>query len=59
MTNSIRCEISRCACRIAWVLGAAYKAYLDPMMMVGIDIAQQYRRGVNGIDDYVCLAIVE
>ncbi len=29
------------------------------MMVVGIDIAQQYRRAVDGVDDDIHLAIVE
>ena len=38
---------------------AADQLHLHPVMVVGVDVAQQDRRPVDGIDDDVDLAVVE
>ena len=42
-----------------WQVDTADKLHLHPVMMIGIHVAQQHRRSVDGIDDHIDFAVVE
>ena len=37
----------------------ADQLHLHPVVMVGVDVAEQHRRAVDGVDDHIDLAVVE
>src|SRR5579872_5196013 len=59
LTHAVCGDVDGCTNRVAGAFGAADELHLDPMMMVGIHVAQQHRTAVRTVDDHVDLAVVE
>ena len=59
LTNPARREIDSCSNRIARALGSPNELQFDPLVVVRIHVAKQYRNAVHVVDDHVDLAVVE
>ena len=59
LTNAICRQIYSCANSITRTPGPSHKLQFHPMVMIGIDVLQQYWGSIHGVDDHIDLAVVE
>jgi len=59
LAESVSVEVHSRSNSIAWALGSPDQLQLDPVVMIGVYVAQQHRDSVHIVDDYADLAIIE
>src|SRR5208282_1260819 len=59
LTDTVGGEINGRSNGIARTFGAADELEFDPMVAVGVDVAEEHRRSVKRVDDDIDLAVVE